>query len=91
MVQGQGSAGIVIESQPYELEAFTDNGMVPVYYFSGRDAFSVRAYRYGDSVFVGTAYEKNIGALKSLVSYINVRRDIGSGKMPDMQRSVGIG
>ena len=90
MQQKRGS-GIVIEAQTDVLEASAHNGMVSVDDLLGRNPFAVRADRDGNPMFVGTAYEQNVGAFQPLEPDIDIRRDIGSGKMPDVQGAVCIG
>lgn len=90
MVQGKGSARVVVKRQADALKAFLHHGMIAIHNFLGRDMLSVGADGYWDSVFVRSADKKDIRTFQPLITDIYVRRYVCSSQMSQVQWAVGI-
>jgi hypothetical protein len=91
VVQGQGSAGIIVELYSDPAEALLHHRMVAVDDFLGRDLFLVGPDRDGDAVFIRAADVYDVAALQALVANVYVCRDVSPREVAQVQGAVRIG
>src|SRR5690606_27797139 len=85
-----GSAGIYIEGYTEIFKSFPDFFMIPVNYLLWRNPLFHCSDGNGYSVLIAASYKQDVPFPCSLVTYINVCRDITSCKVSDMNGIVCI-
>ena len=90
MVSFRRGSAVYIERDAEFFERLLDEGVVTVYYILRSDSFFLGTDGNGHTVFIGTSDEEYVFFLQSQVTDVDICRYVYTGKMPDMDRAVGI-
>ena len=90
MVQGKGSARIVVEEYPQAAEAGLHHEMISVHDLLRGDPLAVGADRNRHAVLVGTADEEDITPFVPLIANVDISRHVGPCKVPQVERAVRV-
>ncbi len=90
-MQGKGSPGVIVEVDRHAPEAVRHDGVVAVDDLLRGHPFPVGPDGDGNPVLVRAADEQHVRPLLPLVAHVDIGRDVGSGKMPQVQGAVGVG
>src|SRR5690606_17634194 len=91
MMHFVGSTGINIEGNTYLCKAGLDLFMVFINNLLGANTFLQSPDCDRNPVFITATNKFYIPFFCSLVTYINIRRYIAPGQVPDMQWTIGVG
>ena len=85
-----GRARVDIERDAKTLKTGFDEFVITIDDFLSSDALFAGTNGYGHSVFVATTDKKDITSLETQIAHVDICRDIDSGEVSDMNRTVGI-
>jgi hypothetical protein len=79
------------EFHPDTLKGIPNNGMVAIHQIPGVDPLFAGLQCDSDPVFIRTANQQDILAFGPQIAMINIRRQVTSSQMTNVNRPVGIG
>ena len=90
VVQRIGSAAVMVERNAEAVESIADEGVVAVYQFLRTDAFLAGADGDGHAMLVAATDEDYVIAAQPAPAHIEIGRQISSGQVSEMHRSIGV-
>ena len=91
MVLGRGGAAVVVEADVQPGEGLLHLFVVQIHNFPRRGAFFFCTKRDGCTVFIAPTNPKHVLARAAKVSDVDVRREVRTGNVPQVNRAIGVG
>ena len=83
-------AAVNIKSDTEILETFTNDVVVAIHHFLRSDAFFSGSQCDWNAMLIAAAYEQHFFTGIAHVTHVSICRQINSGNVPDVNRSIGI-